>query len=135
MDRETSPPPGIFSMQPEEVQITCFISSHIRRKGQSICRLAKRFSSFLGIFTLNLLLIFNYDQIQNSQPFIHIQTKQEGHASRGEQAMRVQCFGLFPFSGTSRNIAPSSVNKLLYLEVPIKNMFWLILFFSQRGIK
>ena len=49
--------------------------------------------------------------------------------------MRVQCFGLFPFSGTSRNIVPSSVNKLLYLEVPIKNMFWLILFLSQRGIK
>nr|XP_058956837.1 uncharacterized protein LOC131784066 [Pocillopora verrucosa] len=36
VDREISPPPGIRSMQPEEVQITCFISSPIRRKGKSI---------------------------------------------------------------------------------------------------
>lgn len=61
VDREKSPPPGIRSMQPEEVQITCFISSPIRRKGRSICKLAKRFSSFLGIFTLTLLLILNYN--------------------------------------------------------------------------
>lgn len=61
VDREISPPPGIRSMQPEEVQITCFIYSPIRRKGRSICKLAKRFSSFLGIFTLTLLLILKYN--------------------------------------------------------------------------
>lgn len=61
LDREILPPSRIRSMQPEEVQITCFVSSPIRRKGKSICKLAKRFSSFLGIFALTLLLIFNYD--------------------------------------------------------------------------
>ena len=63
-----------------------------------------------------------------------MQTKQEGHASRGEQAMRVQCFGLFPFSVTSRSIVPSSVNKLLYLEVYQEHVL-VNFFFSQQGIK
>ena len=39
------------------------------------------------------------------------------------------------FREQGKTLYLQSANKLQYLEVSIKNMFWLILFFSPQGIK